>query len=174
MEEEQRRKLVSETFGADGLFDEETSAALQANVRDSFRSLAVPQMEGLFGGRAEEVWSAAGVRHPRYAGFRNPSARLSFVASVCQVLLRIPSVAVFLDAHVGVCQRKAAGDCVTCLFHATREQTRGKDAGILLSLRGAMGAEFCKDTEQDAAKFLECLLHCMAVYNCMFQDPVNS
>ena len=126
---------MDKALGSEGLFGHSANSAVRGEVPETLRSVVVAQLDSLFGGRAEEVWSTSGIRHPIYAGFRNPSARMSFAASVCQVLLRIPSFAVFLQVHVGVCQRKVAGNCVACLLHATRDNLRGKDSDFLHVLK---------------------------------------
>ena len=99
-EEKERRKLVDKALVPQGLFGYSANSSVRGEVPETLRSVVLAQLAGLFGGGAEEVWSTSGIRHPIYAGFWNPSARMSFAAFVCQLLLRIPSFAIFLQAHV--------------------------------------------------------------------------
>ena len=90
--EQKRQRLVAQVFGCSGLFGQQRSGEFQQFAVEAPKTLMVPGLgEGLFGGRCEEVWSSGGVRHPGYAGMRNPDGNASFVSSVAQVLLRSAS-----------------------------------------------------------------------------------
>ena len=126
--------------------------------------------EGLFGGSAEEVWRTGAPRHPRFAGLLNLTGNTSFVSSVAQVMMRIPSVAVFLASHVTLCRREPRESCVVCLLEKVRlelkmtgqELAKCKDHMPSSLLRNALDQDFAAESEHDAALFLQSLLHAAA------------
>ena len=140
------------------------------NLSDPPRTLTVPGFGDLFGGSAEEVWRTGAPRHPRYAGLLNLKGNTSFVSSVAQVMLRIPSVAVFLASHVKLCRREPRESCVVCLLEKVQlelkmtgqELAKCKDHMPSSLLRNALNQDFAAESEHDAALCLQSFLHAAA------------
>ena len=87
-----------------------------------------------------------------------------YANSVLQVLLRLPSVALWLHAHASHCEvRGQAPDtaetrCAACALWATRLQLGSGACPALVRHRAAVDQRFARRGQHDAAEFLQLLL----------------
>ena len=127
---------------------------------------------------AEEAWKTC-VRggYPALSGFRTArhfmSSGESYAVSITQVLLRVPSVAVWLDKHAAHCGVAATEDermegCATCALRCSRHALAHaggpglkRKAPVLVSRRALAGQKFAGTGERDVVDFLTGLLDAM-------------
>ena len=87
-----------------------------------------------------------------------------YVTAVVQVLLRVPAVALWLNAHAMHCEgNELLGDgsavrCAACALWATRLQLGSAAVPELVRHRAVVGRRFEEHGQQDAAEFLYLLL----------------
>ena len=87
-----------------------------------------------------------------------------YVSSVLQVLLRLPAVALWLQAHASHCEVRgqapdsAEARCTACALWATRLQLGSGACPALVRYRAAVDQRFARRAQQDAAEFLQLLL----------------
>ena len=102
-------------------------------------------------------------RHPVIGGFRC-DAWASYIAAVCQVLLRAPSVAAWLDAHMGHCVGRLGGtgalesECVICALAESTESLGKRGRPALVTQRALVSSKFADAEGHDAAEFASKLL----------------
>ena len=122
-ERERREQLLEEAFGAQSLFAKHGPV-----IPVAASALAIEALAGLPGGPVDEAWWGNCVPggYPDINGLvaSRPPRVSSYVVSLVQVLLRVPSVAVWLGAHVQQCVAAATVKerierCAACaLWHS--------------------------------------------------------
>ena len=90
-----------------------------------------------------------------------------YANSVIQVLLRLPSVSLWLHAHASRCEVRrqgpdsAATRCTACALWATRLQLGSSACPALVRYRATVDPRFARRCQHDAAEFLQLLLGTM-------------
>ena len=153
---EHRKALRVRAFGPESLFRD----AAYKDARRCVQGVGAPASMQLFDGQDGIVVQELAVgRYPTIGGFRcEPWA--SYIAAVCQVLVRTPLVAALLDAHVAHCAVGAdevdqrSSKCVTCALANSRERLGKGGVPALVTHRAMVDGRFEDVVGHCAALFL--------------------
>ena len=118
----ERRERYEATFGRESFFACADWVERVAEVPVSpgaSQEVRLAGYEGLARASVQAGWERRG-RYPFLSGFLNVR-NTCFAASVMQVLLRVPAVIVWLDAHAQLCSR-GRDECLTCALRETQGQ----------------------------------------------------
>ena len=115
-----RRELWQQAFGAGSLFE---TSGFAAESLQSVQDVGILALEGLPSSGWKDTWCRViSSGYPRLAGFRC-TGNVSYATTLCQVLLRLPAVAVYLEFHHRCCTSRRR--CVLCSLHASSGQLCG-------------------------------------------------
>ena len=161
----ERRERYEATFGRESFFACADWVERVAEVPVSpgaSQEVRLAGYEGLARASVQAGWERRG-RYPVLSGFSNVR-NTCFAASVVQVLLRVPAVIVWLEAHAQLCSR-GRDECLTCALRETQGQLGVRGAEPFLCRQEAIArvsAFFADGQQHDACEFVLFLLEGLA------------
>ena len=157
--EAQHEARRSAAFGRHSLFCNKDVMECEAPVPPA--DLAIDSLAGLPSGDGVSMWRRLG-QLPVIALANTGS--MCYASCVAQVLLRVPCVSLWLQAHVTQCEGFASTDgdagerCAACSLWATRLQLGSAAVPELVRQRAAIDSRFAGQEQHDAAEFMQLLL----------------
>ena len=158
-----RLALRRQAFGEFALFGPggELSFAKDQPAPEMPNSVCIDAYDGLLGVGGEVAWSRYVVGgFPSPAGFGGKG--VSYATVFAQVMLRLPSVALWLDRHAEMC--RVGVRCLACGLRSSRGQL-GRVAPAAVVFRARMAGALYKDMscEHEVSRFFTDALEAMRV-----------